>query len=32
MTSKFEDPYSKEDEDNYANDVTPDLTLPQQLS
>ena len=28
MTSKFEAPYSKEDEENYADDVTPDLTLP----
>ena len=26
-----EDPYSEEDEENHANDVAPDLMLPQQL-
>ena len=32
LVSAIEDPYSEEDEENHADDVAPDLTLPQQLS
>ena len=32
MVTAVEDPYSEEDEENHADDVAPDLTLPQQLS
>ena len=32
LVTAIEDPYSEEDEENHADDVAPDLTLPQQLS
>ena len=32
LVTAIEDPYSEEDEENQADDVAPDLTLPQQLS
>ena len=32
LVTAIEDPYSEEDEKNHADDVVPDLTLPQQLS
>ena len=30
LVTAIEDPYSEEDEENHADDVAPDLTLPQE--